>query len=60
MVSATSTSNLSENTLVVLCVENVKIGSNPEHKIKIKRYFKLNLLWGCSIVVASKISQFKL
>lgn len=44
----------------VLCVDNVKIGSNPEHKIKMKRYFKLNLLWGCSIVVASKISQFKL
>jgi hypothetical protein len=42
--------------LFCACVENVKKVHAPEHKIKKKRYFKLNLLTTCSIVMAGKIN----
>jgi hypothetical protein len=60
MVSTWEMSKNGRNGLEAPCVGNVKIGINPEHKIKIKRYFKLNLLWGCSIIMTIKISQIKL
>jgi hypothetical protein len=43
-------------SLVWACIGNVKKVHAPEHKIKKKRYFKLNLLTTCSIVMAGKFN----